>query len=170
MRHGRFHVDQFSNLYYDPTPLREHEKESKAITEASGKTDQRPPMPPPDHIALEASPQLRRNPSSMSTGSGSMPFSPRHPGPYPPPQGMGYNNMARVPPAQFYGNGDHGMPSPMRMPGMGMPMGDMGGMGGMPMAGMGGMSPMGMGSPEVRRSMRRGMSMGEEGFGMGGMH
>ena len=132
-------------------------------------------MPPPDQMIPEPSPQMRRNPSGMSASSGSVPFSPRHPGPY-PPQGMGFNSMPRIPPNQFYGNGDPGMPSPMRMNsmgGMGMGMGDMsgmGGMGGMPVGGMGGMGPMGMGSPDVRRSVRRGMSMGEDGFGLGGMH
>ncbi|KAI0694611.1 hypothetical protein BC835DRAFT_998515 [Cytidiella melzeri] len=166
----QYHVDEHSTLYYDPTPLREHEKESKASAEETEKKEQRPAMPPPEHITAEVSPQLRRNPSSMSAGSGSMHFSPRQPGPY-NPQGMGFNNMPRVPPSQFYGNGDHGMPSPMRMSGMGMPVGDMGGMGGMPMGGMGGMGPMGMGSPDARRGLRRGMSMGEEGYGMGGgMH
>lgn len=167
----RFHVDEFSVLYYDPAPLREHEKESKASAEEVEKTVQRPSMPPPDHIVSDSSPQLRRNPSSMSAGPGPMPFSPRHPGQY-NPQGMAYNSMSRVPPSQFYGNADHGVPSPMRMGGMGIPMGDMTGMGGMPMGGMAGMRPMSMGSsPDLRREPRRGMSMGEDGFGnMGGMH
>lgn len=165
----RFHVDEYSDLYYDPTPLREHEKEAGD----PDKTEQRPSMPPPDQIMSDASPQMRRNPSTMSTSSGSVPFSPRHPGTY-PPQGMNYNNMPRIPPGQFYGNGEPGMPSPMRMGsigGMGMPMGDMG-MGGMAGGnmGVGGMGPMGMGSPDVRRSLRRNTSMSEEGFGMGGMH
>lgn len=89
--------------------------------------------------------------------------------------------MGRIPPGQFYGNGDHGVPSPMRMGGMGMPgsmgdMGGMGGMGGMPMGGIGGMGGMGPismgGSPDPRRgAMRRGISMGEDGFGpMGALH
>lgn len=171
-------MDEFTDLYYDPSPLREHEKETKTISEGGEKTD-RPSMPPPDHMATD-SPSLRRTHSNAAGPSNPMPFSPRHPGPY-PPQGMAYNSMGRIPPGQFYGNGDHGVPSPIRMGSMGMPgpIGDMGGMGGMTglpmgnMGGMGGMGPMGMGgSPDPRRgTMRRGMSMGEDGFGpMGGMH
>lgn len=159
----RFLVDECSDLYYDPSPLREHEKEAKASGEEGEKLD-RPSMPPPEQIATD-SPQLRRTHSNV----GPMPFSPRHQGPF-QPQNMPYSNMARMPTAQFYGNGDHGVPSPIRMGNMGMPMGDMGGMGGMPMGNMSGMGPMGVPPPDVRRSMRRNISMGEESFGMGGMH
>lgn len=159
----RFLVDEFSDLYYDPSPLREHEKEAKAASGEDGEKPERLSMPPPEHMAAD-SPQLRRTHSS----AGPMQFSPRHQAPY--PQNIGFNNMARPPPGQFYGNGDHGVPSPMRMGGMGMPMGDMGGMGGMPMGGMGPMGPMGMGSPDVRRGLRRGVSMSDDGFGLGGMH
>ena len=106
-----------------------------------------------------------------------------------PPE-MAFSNMPPVPPPQFYGNGDMGGPSPMRMAGMGAqmdqmmggmggmgPMGNMNGMGGMPGMGMGHMGGMPMGggmgmpSPELRRGMRpRGMSMGMGDDGFGGMH
>lgn len=159
----RFMVDEFSDLYFDPSPLREHEKEAKATAGQVEKAE-RLSMPPPEHIATD-SPQMRRTHSN----AGPLPFSPRHQGSYPQPN-MGYNSMNRVPSTQFYGNGDHGAPSPMRMGSIGMPMGDIGGMGGVAMGGMGGMGSIGIGSPDVRRSMRRGMSMGEDGFGMGGVH
>ena len=162
-RTNRFLVDELSDLYYDPSPLRQHEKEAKSTEEGVEKTE-RPSVPPHDRMVTD-SPQLRRTHSTAAP----MPFSPRHQGPY--PQNMGFNNMSRVPSAQFYGNGDPGVPSPMRMASIGMPMGDVSGMGGMPIGGMGGMGPMNMASPDTRRAgLRRGISMGEDNFGMGGMH
>ena len=133
-----------------------------------GDKTERGSMPPPEHVGPD-SPHLRRNHApSTPGGPGSMPFSPRHSAPF-PPQGMGYNGMPPVSPAQFYGNSDH-VPSPMRMGGMGIPMDSMGGLGPMGMSSMGGMGPMGMNSPDLRRgAMRRGVSMNEDGFTLG-MH
>lgn len=191
---SRFLVDEFSDLYYDPTPLREYEKENKTEEPEPQQKTERQSMPPPE---LANSPQLRRGPHSSGSLSASMPYanSPRHPSQLPP--GMPFSGMPPVPASQFYGNGDMGSPSPMRMGGMGMPMdpmggmgggmggmggmspmGNMGGMGGMPgmpgMGGMGGMGPMGggmgMASPDLRRgAMRRGMSMSMD-DGFGGLH
>lgn len=186
----RFLVDEYSELYYDPTPLREHEKEAKAEEAESQQKTERQSMPPPD---VMASPQIRRGPHSSSQGSNAMVYanSPRHASQIPP--GMPFNNMPPVPPAQFYGNGDMGGPSPMRMGSMGVPMDPMGSMSAGMAAGMGnmamGMGPMGnmgamgvpmgmgmgggmgMGSPDPRRgAMRRGMSMGMGDDGFGGLH
>jgi hypothetical protein len=182
----RFLVDEFSDLYYDPSPLREYEKEGKAEDAEPTKVE-RQSMPPPE---LVGSPQIRRGPHSSSQGPPSIQFSnsSRHPSQIPP--GMSFNNMPAVPAAQFYGNGDMGGPSPMRMGSMGVSMdpmmggmggmgsmGSMGGMGSLPGMGMGGMGSMPMGgglgmpSPDMRRSMRpRGMSMGMGDDGFGGLH
>ena len=152
-------------------------EEAKAEEAEIQQKTERQSMPPPDAMA---SPQIRRGPHSNSQGPGPMVYanSPRHPSQIPP--GMPFNNMAPVPAAQFYGNGDMGGPSPMRMGNMSVhidPMNAMGGgipgMGGMPMgnmamAGLGGMT---LGSPNIQRgAMRRGMSMGMGDDGFGGMH
>lgn len=186
----QFLVDEYSELYYDPSPLREYEKEAKSEEADAPQKLERQSMPPP-----ELSPQMRRNPHS-GQGPSTMSFnSPRHPSQM--PANMPFANISAVPPGQFYGNGDIGPgPSPMRMSNMGMPvdpMGGMGGMGGMnPMAGLGGMGglpgmpgmggmggmagmgmpgSMGMASPDLRRGMRpRGMSIGMGDDGFGGLH
>lgn len=178
-------MDEYSDLYYDSSPLREYEKESKSEESEPLHKTERQSMPPP-----ELSPQMRRGPHSGGQGPSSLSFnSPRHPSQM--SLGMPFANMGTVPPGQFYGNGDMGPgPSPMRMGAMGMPvdpmsgmsgmspmanMGGMGGMSGMPgMGGMGGMGmpgAMGMASPELRRGMRpRGMSLGMSDDGFGGLH
>ncbi|EKM58264.1 uncharacterized protein PHACADRAFT_26782 [Phanerochaete carnosa HHB-10118-sp] len=136
----QFLVDEYSSLYYDPTLLREYEKEGKSEESDVPQKIERQSMPPP-----EFSPQMRRGPPS-GQGPSSLPFnSPRHPSQMAP--GMSFANMGVVPTGQFYGNGDMGPgPSPMRMGAMGMPVDPMGGMGGMagmnPMANMGGMGGM----------------------------
>lgn len=192
----RFMVDEFSDLYYDPTPLREYEKEGKSEEPDPQTKTERHSMPAQD---LAGSPQIRRGPHSSSQGP-PMQFtnSPRHRPQMTP--NMPFSNMPPVPAAQFYGNGDMGGPPQIRMSGMSMPIDQMGGMGGgMPggMGGMGGMGPManmggmggmpgmpgmggmggmgmpgamGMPSPEMRRGMERRMSMGMGNDGFGGMH
>ena len=133
-------MDEFSDLYYDPTPLREYEKEGKSEDTEQMKIE-RQSMPPPE---IAGSPQIRRGPPSSTQGPSSMQFpsTPRHPSQIPP--GMSMHNMSPVSPAQFYGNGDMGGPSPMRMGNMGVPMDPMmGGLAGMnPMSNMGGMASM----------------------------
>lgn len=156
----RFLVEEHSDLYYDPSPLREYLKEGQADSDESGtSSSSKPPVPTPDfsNHAVPGTPQLRRNPSMPPPAQPHMPFSPRHPGAGGFPSQMQFANMGSpVPPGQFYGN-DPSMSSPMRMGGMGMPMDGMGGMGGM-----------GMGSPNVARRMgTRGMGMDD---GFGGMH
>lgn len=177
---SRFLVDEYSDLYYDPTPLRGYLKDQQSDDEPTlSNSSQRQQM---DTVN---SPRLTRT-SSMTPG-GMTPSisqaqlygtpqamaSPRHfPGGN---QSMGgpYGGMSGIPPAQFYGSGaGDGMPaSPMQRgppPGMGMNpgMGMAPGMGMNPAMGMSGMPPDGSLSPEVRRRVTRGMSMDE----FGGMH
>ncbi|KAI0635923.1 hypothetical protein C8Q77DRAFT_1100436 [Trametes polyzona] len=182
-------VDEYSELYYDPTPLLDYMKDSQQNTSddqaASSSSKQRqqdsvnsPRMPrgsiPPGGMTPSMShSQLYNTPQQMA--------SPRHP--YQAAnQGMGgggggpYGGIAPIPPAQFYGGGGGGgdgvPPSPIQRgpgPGMGMSpgMGMAQGMGMNPAAmGMGGMAPDGSLSPEVRRRVTRGMSMDE----FGNMH
>ncbi|KAI0926070.1 hypothetical protein AcV5_008634 [Taiwanofungus camphoratus] len=164
-----FLVDEYSELYYDPSSLLEYQKESRpsadgeeASTSTNNPTHSAPDFPSTPQAQHRHPPHAMHTPQHHSTqyfaATPNMPMgSPRHPF---PGQGMGYGGMNHpVSPAQFYGGGD-GMPaSPMRM-----------GMGGMRMGmGIGLHSPdaMGMGSPDVRRRVTRGMSA-EDGFG--GMH
>ncbi|PSS19944.1 hypothetical protein PHLCEN_2v3117 [Hermanssonia centrifuga] len=152
----QFLVDEGSDLYYDPTPLREYEKEGRSAEE--NERNDRASMPPPNSLPNPDSPQLRRHPSHALQAP-SMPYSPRHAPQFSQGMSSPFGGMQPVPAAQFYGNGDMGMRmggmSGMHMDGMGM--GNMGGMG------------IGMGSPEMRRGlMRRGPMGMDDGFG--GMH
>lgn len=182
-------MDEYSELYYNPTPL---QTAVKAVTQEDGDEPATPgPSTNPSHNSerqrqqqhhmqdFSNSPRPSRSshlppniptagtpshhPNQYFPGSPAAAMaSPRHgyPG---TPQGMSFNGNG-IPPTQFYGNSMDGSPaSPMRMGG-GMNMGMNMGMGGM---GMGmGMQPDAMGSPDVRRRMTRGMS-GED---YGGMH
>ncbi|TFK94104.1 hypothetical protein K466DRAFT_593925 [Polyporus arcularius HHB13444] len=176
----QFFVDEYSDLYYDPTPLRNHLKDQQNDSHepSSSQFSQRhqadavntPRMtrtnsiPPGGMTPSMSQAQLYGTPQAMA--------SPRHfPGGN---QGMGgpYGGMSGIPPAQFYGSaGGDGMPiSPMQRgppPGMGMNpgMGMAPGMGMNPAMGMG-LPPDGSMSPEIRRRVTRGMSMDE----FGGMH
>lgn len=166
-------VDEGSDLYYDPSPLREYEKESRPGPEENTEKSERTSMPPPLNPSALDSPQLRRSHNPMPhtpQQSHSMPFPSRHPGQY-PQQGIPgpFNSPMPVTPGQFYGNGDPGMRMASMggmggMGNMGMHMEGMGGMGGMPGMAMG----MNMGSPDVRRMSRRGPMGMEDGFT--GMH
>ncbi|KAI0749360.1 hypothetical protein C8Q80DRAFT_1101027 [Daedaleopsis nitida] len=177
----QFLVDEYSNLYYDPTPLRGYLKDSQQNDDepsSSSGPSQR------QHTDATNSPRLLRTssipPGGMTPGMSQAQLygtpqgmaSPRHfPGGN---QGMGgpYGGMAAIPPSQFYGPGGDGMPgSPMQrgpVPGMmGNPaMGMAPGMGMNPALGMGGMAADGSLSPEVRRRVTRGMSLDE----FGSMH
>jgi len=159
-----FMVDERSDLFYDPSPLLEYQKEGQEEGDENGQSKDKDRLPIPMHEYNQGpgTPQSRRQIPLPAPGPNSMQFTPRHPGSY--PQGIPLASMQAVSPAQFYGNGggDPGMQSPMRMGGMGMQVDQMGGMG------MGGMGGMGMASPDVRRRMTRGMGMGDDGFG--GMH
>ncbi|OBZ72088.1 hypothetical protein A0H81_07923 [Grifola frondosa] len=178
---SRFLVDEFSELYYDPTPLR-----SSYQNESRSSNDDPPSAanPTPSSRDIPSTPRVHRTPvphnTSLNTPTSQTQYynappplsSPRHA--YPGVQ-SGYGNMNPMPNAQFYGGGEGSAGSPMR-PGMGMLPPGMGVNPGMGM-GMGGMGMsmgmnMGMGqeggiSPEMRRRMTRGMGM-EDGFG--GMH
>ncbi|KZT73673.1 hypothetical protein DAEQUDRAFT_762106 [Daedalea quercina L-15889] len=189
----QFLVEEYSELYYDPSPLLEYQKEGKSsgdgdgavasssqsasndrqLSDIPGTPKAQPSRPQnqsitPHHMQQ----QFFSNQSTPNMASARHPFSPGA-------QGMGLSNMggmgmSPVPPGQFYGNNAD---SPMRMnnagmaqamSGMGMNMSGMGmgmgmGMHGGPDMGMG----MGMNSPDPRRRMTRAMS-GEDGFG--GMH
>ena len=154
-------VDHDSDLYYDPTPLREYEKEAQQ----SPDTDRadRGSMPPPSHPSVMDSPQLRR--PHMSHGphtpqqQHSVPFSPRHPSQF---QGASpFSHSMPVTPTQFYGNGEPGIRMG-GMGGMGMHMDGMAAMGGMQGMGM----PMGMGSPGMARLRRGPMGMEDQFSGM----
>ncbi|TBU48866.1 hypothetical protein BD309DRAFT_1015280 [Dichomitus squalens] len=171
-----FQVDEYSELYYDPTPLMGYIKEQQASSDESSSAN-----PPSQRQQQEAinSPRIHRTASQGHLNPGLSPAqlygspqamaSPRH---YPGAnQGMpgGYGGMGGpIPPAQFYGTGGDGMPaSPMQRGhsmGMGPGMGMAPGMGMSP--GMGMMPPDGSMSPEVRRRVTRGMSMDE----FGNMH
>ncbi|GBE88368.1 hypothetical protein BKA93DRAFT_926438 [Sparassis latifolia] len=159
-----FAVDEYSELYYDPSLLLEYQKESREDgDEPSSSSDNK------QSSDLPSSPQIRRTPSHGSPHTSQMQS--QHPGQFhgAPPltsprhpyanHGMGFANMGSVPPAQFYGAGgghDGLSVSPMRM---GMNMGG---------ANMGMNLPPGMDplSPDVRRRVTRGMSADE----FGGMH
>ncbi|KAI8980190.1 hypothetical protein BD414DRAFT_421190 [Trametes punicea] len=171
-------VDEYSDLYYDPSPLMESLKESQQnnAEESSSSSSKIPQRPQQDSVN---SPRMTRSSMPPGTMTPSMSHnqlygtpqqmaSPRHP--YPGAnQGMGgpYGGMTPISPAQFYGG--EGVPaSPIQrgpVPGMGMSagMGMVPGMGLNPAMGMGGMAPDGSMSPEVRRRVTRGMSMDEFG-------
>lgn len=162
-RNARFMVDEGSELYYDPTPLREYEKEGRSSPDHTADRAERADMPPPDHPSALDSPQLRR-PHMPHTPqqSHSVPFSPRHPSQFQGGMGSPFSNSMPVTPTQFYGNGEQQIR-----------MGNVGGMGihmdGMMMGGMQGMNiPIGMGSPDPRRMSRRGMGPMDDNFV--GMH
>ncbi|PCH42426.1 hypothetical protein WOLCODRAFT_73029 [Wolfiporia cocos MD-104 SS10] len=193
----QFLVEEYSDLYYDPTPLLAYQKEGQSSTDndetskANAQTDKTPQdfpstPKPPSHIQMHRTlsqstpvhtPHHAQNPAQFFGGSAPPGMSsPRHPftSPAQAGQGMGFNNMGMspIPAPQFYGAGAD---SPMRM---GNPaMAQMGGMGmNMPNMGMGmgmGMHAddmgmgMGMNSPDPRRRITRVMS-GDGGFG--GMH
>ena len=170
-------MDEFSDLYYDPSPLREHMKDthndpddgpsSSGLSRQQHEAANSPRMLRTSSMQGGMNPQLAQaqmfnNPQSMA--------SPRHgfPGGNP---GMGapFGGMQGIPPQQFYGSDVPA--SPMQRgpgPGMGMSpgMGMGGGMAMNPAMTMGGMPPDGSLSPEVRRRVTRGMSMDE----FGGMH
>ncbi|KAI0787701.1 hypothetical protein C8Q74DRAFT_1196016 [Fomes fomentarius] len=172
----QFQVDEFSDLYYDPTPLREYLKDSQQNDSDEPSSSSQPlHRQQPDSVN---SPRMLRNnsipPGGMTPSMSQAQLfnanqgmgSPRHfPGGN---QGMGgpYGGIAPISPAQFYGTGGgDGMPaSPMQRgpPGMGMSPG----MGMGPGMVMGGLMPDGSMSPEVRRRVTRGMSMDE----FGNMH
>ncbi|KAH9945458.1 uncharacterized protein BXZ73DRAFT_38327 [Epithele typhae] len=168
----QFHVDVHSNLYYDPTPLREHMKDEEPPSSSSHPPQrQHPDTVSSSRMLRTGSMQGGMNPqlaqAQMYGGPQGM-ASPRHGFPPGGNQVMAspYGGMTGIPPGQFYG-GDV-PPSPMsRGPGMGMNPAMAGLGGGMvmnPGMGMGGMPPDGAMSPEVRRRVTRGMSMDE--FGM----
>ncbi|KAH9917816.1 uncharacterized protein B0H18DRAFT_878832 [Fomitopsis serialis] len=188
----QFLVEEYSELYYDPSPLLEYQKEGKspadgdggASTSQSASNDRQmsdlpgtPKSQPsrthnssiaPHHVPQ----QFFANQGTPNMGSPRHPFPPSAQGMGPPGMGlgnMGGMGMGAVPPGQFYGNNAD---SPMRMNNAGMAQ-TMGGMN-MNMSGMGmgmgmhggpdmGMG-MGMNSPDPRRRMTRAMS-GEDGFG-----
>ncbi|KAJ3477821.1 hypothetical protein NLI96_g10209 [Meripilus lineatus] len=151
----RFLVDEKSDLYYDPSPLLEYQKENRPEGEDGDRTTDKQAIPTSEPGSAMGTPQTRRNPQ-LPPQPGHM-FSPRHHGQF-TPQGLPYPNMAPIPSSQFYGNGgDPSIPSPLRIGSLGMSVDNMGGMGGM-----------GMASPDVRRRMTRGMGMGEDSYG--GMH
>ncbi|KAI0775205.1 hypothetical protein BD413DRAFT_471872 [Trametes elegans] len=174
-------VEEYSELYYDPSPLMEQLRETQQATSGSDEPSSsrstqrqqqdsvnsprmhRGSMPPGGMTPSMSHSQLYGTPQQMA--------SPRHgfPGQN---QGMGgpYGSMAPIPPSQFYG-GDGVPQSPLQRrpgPGMGMNqgMGMVQGMGLNPAMGLGGIPPDGSLSPEVRRRVTRGMSMDE----FGNMH
>lgn len=163
----RFHVEAESELYYNPSQLREHLKEEEEPPSTSKRSD---PPHSSSNGGMSRTPsrahlQAQQLPYGMN-GAGGMPGgispSPRG-GPY--PGGAGQYNSS-IPPNQFYGSGG-GRDSMGVMGGMGS-MGGMGqiGIGGSPMttrSGGGGGMGMGMGigmgmdglgiTPDVRRRM-----------------
>ena len=133
----RFLVDHGSDLYYDPSPLMEYQKQQRE-EEIAARTS----MQPPDFRAHDPS-RITRNHSTSSNqnyqySSPSMSqVTPRH------PNFGGYSNVPfnGIPPNHFYGSGVDGA-SPARMSmrdGMGASM-----------------------SPDVRRRSARGIP--EDGF------
>ncbi|KAI9060642.1 hypothetical protein FKP32DRAFT_1656085 [Trametes sanguinea] len=169
-------VEEYSDLFYDPSPLMESLKESQQNSADEPSSSSKPSRQQQDSVN---SPRMTRNsmPPGVMTPSMShsqlyntpqQMASPRHP--YAGAnQSMGgpYGGMGGIPPSQFYGG--EGVPaSPIQRgpgPGMGMNpgMGMAPGMGMNPAMGMGGMAPDGSMSPEVRRRVTRGMSMDEFG-------
>lgn len=199
----RFLVEEYSELYYDPSALLAYQKDARASadgedapsTSTNNVRNDRQPQEVPSTPKNQSQRMLNHhnahtplhNPPQYFTGN--VPpnmASPRHPFPSPGPgmasqgmgghgmsgqsmgQGMNYGNMnmnmGPVSPAQFYGGGNPGMAQGMGGMGMNMPAGMGMGMG----MGMGGDGMvLGMGSPDPRRRITRGMSA-EDGFG--GMH
>ncbi|KAH9944814.1 hypothetical protein B0H21DRAFT_694446 [Amylocystis lapponica] len=175
----QFLVEEDSELYYDPSPLLEYQKDGRTgdgdepssstsahqrlldfpHTPHTQRTSAHGPHTPHGPTGHAPPPQYYNAPQHSA--------SPRHP--YAGTPGMPFNGMNAVSPAQFYGGGG-ASDSPMRMgrsPGMGMGVGGPMGMNmNMAMHAPDGMG-MGMGSPDVRRRVTRGMSA-EDGFG--GMH
>ena len=107
---SRFLVDHGSDLYYDPSPLMEYQKQQREEEDST-----RTSMQPPDFRAHDPS-RIARNHSSSSShnypyASSSMPqVAPRH------PNFGGYSNVPfnGIPPSHFYGSGADGA-SPARM-------------------------------------------------------
>ena len=173
-------MDEFSDLYYDPTPLREHMKDAQQEKENDEPSSSNAPQRQ-QHEAVN-SPRITRTSSmqggmnpqlaqAQMFGNPQAMASPRHGFPGATP-GMGgpYGSMQAIPPAQFYGGGDVPVSPMQRGPGPGMSMNPAMAMGGgmtmNPAMGMGGMPPDSSLSPEVRRRVTRGMSLDE----FGGMH
>lgn len=183
----RFHVDEYSELYYNPAPLLEYQKEGRPSANGEEQSSTNTAAPP-QVVDFPSTPQMHRTNSHLSPnpaqslqqqyyntpGPGSM-ASPRNPYPGGHSQVAGYNGMSPVSPNQFYGGpggGDGMSVSPMRMgmnPGMNMAGGMGGGMGsGMGGMGMGGGMGVGMGGMGMAGGMGGGMGGGMAmGMGMG---
>lgn len=185
----QFVVEEYSDLYYDPTLLFEYRQDARTSGEdedspsTSTNADSKPVQEIPSTPKHQSLRGVHLPPGSQGSFhhpqqffSGNTPTnmaSPRHPFPNSgqgmggqgmPSQSMGFGgmNMSPVSPAQFYGGGTPGMSQGIGNMGMNMPGGMVGGMGmGMGSDGMGGL---GMNSPDLRRRLTRGMS-GEDGFG-----
>lgn len=159
----RFHVEVDSELFYDPSPLREHLKEEEEPPSTSKRHDaSHPPSNGLTRTPSQAHMYSQQTPYGMNGGGlpGGVSPSPRG-GQF--PGGNQFNTP--IPPNQFYGagGGRDTMPGMGNMGGMGQvgvggsPMMARGGGGGMNMGGMGmgmGMSMDGLGiSPDIRRRM-----------------
>jgi hypothetical protein len=118
----QFQVEEDSNLYYDPSPLLEYQKEDKqAVVNPAESLPSSSSNPHPTHRG-QAYPMVGHHPNGMIM-SPIVATPTRHGvpiqlGPYHGPQ------FNAIPPAQFYGGGDRG--SPMVTRGMGMGMDGMG--------------------------------------------
>lgn len=138
----RFQVDEGSNLYYDPSPLLEYQKEEKhAIANAAESlpSSSSNPHPTPRGQSFPMAGHHSANGIAMSP----VVATPARHG-VPGQMGVPYHSGPQfnsIPPAQFYGGGDRGSPMVTRGMGMSMSMGM-------------GMEGMGI-TPDVRSLSRR---------------
>ncbi len=115
----RFQVDEGSNLYYDPSPLLEYQKEDKHAVESLPSSSSNPHPTPRGQLY----PMAGHHPANGIAMSPIVATPTRHgvPGQMAYHGGPQFNAIS---PAQFYGGGDGGhRGSPMVTRGMGMSMG-----------------------------------------------
>ncbi|EGN99262.1 hypothetical protein SERLA73DRAFT_182177 [Serpula lacrymans var. lacrymans S7.3] len=138
----QFLVDVGSDLYYDPSPLLEYQKQQRAEEEAAAAASGRGSMQPPEYLPgahdNHPSPRMMRSHSSnyQQYGHGA-PMSPNvaHASPRHPGQMGGFSGAFNaIPPSQFYGPGETASPARMGLNREGMSM-----------------------SPDIRRRVTRGM-------------
>lgn len=103
----QFHVDEESDLYYDPTPLYEYLKEEREESaQSSDPVHHEGPTPLMAHRQLQSNISNQYSMNGMGV-SPSIAASPRHlGGPIGTPHG---GSFAAIPPTQFYGT-DRGSP------------------------------------------------------------
>ena len=139
-RSYRFQVDEGSNLYYDPSPLLEYQKEEKQAANTAESLPSSSSHPHPTQRG-QSFPMAGHHSANGMAMSPIVATPARHGIPGQMGAYHGGPQFNAIPPAQFYGGGERGSPMVTRGMSMGMSMGM-------------GMEGMGI-TPDVRSLSRR---------------